>query len=120
MNARLTHVPLAVSDQDPALKYYTRKVGFEKRAGYKHPAGARWLTVAPKGSDVEFALIVGNKQARGVRFGRPGNETPQARRGARPPTRPSTFTKKLTAYVKHPRVPRRLPKHRPHQRTEAR
>jgi hypothetical protein len=40
MNARLTHVPLAVSDQDPALEHYTRKVGFEKRAGYKHPAGA--------------------------------------------------------------------------------
>jgi hypothetical protein len=32
------------------------------RADYKRRSGARWLTVAPKGSDVEFALIVGKHQ----------------------------------------------------------
>lgn len=64
MNARLTHVPLAVSDQDRALEFYTTKVGFEKRADIKGPTGARWVTVAPKGSEVEFALIVAKQQTR--------------------------------------------------------
>lgn len=106
MNAKLTHAPLAVSDQDRALEYYTKKVGFEKRADQKGPTGARWLTVAPKGSDVEFALVLAKQEARvpgaeeprtlqvalsttdcrgdydamkarGVRFDIPGLETPQ-------------------------------------------
>jgi catechol 2,3-dioxygenase-like lactoylglutathione lyase family enzyme len=64
VNARLTHVPIIVSDQDSALAYYTTKVGFEKRADQRGPTGARWLTVAPKGSDVEFALVLGKQQIR--------------------------------------------------------
>ena len=36
MNRKLTHVPLAVSDQGRAFEYYTTKVGFEKRADYFH------------------------------------------------------------------------------------
>jgi len=64
VNARLTHVPLIVSDQERALDYYTTKVGFEKRADFTGPTGERWLTVAPNGSSVEFALIVGSQQAR--------------------------------------------------------
>ncbi|HUR70289.1 MAG TPA: VOC family protein [Candidatus Thermoplasmatota archaeon] len=54
---QLTHVPLIVTDQDRALEFYTAKVGFEKRADHRGPEGARWLTVAPRGSDIEFALI---------------------------------------------------------------
>jgi catechol 2,3-dioxygenase-like lactoylglutathione lyase family enzyme len=64
MKARITHVPLVVSDQDRALEFYTTKVGFEKRADVKGPTGHRWLTVAPQGSDVEFALVVGKQQTR--------------------------------------------------------
>ena len=64
MNARITHVPLAVSDQDRAVDYYTKMVGFEKRADHTGPTGARWVTVAPKGTDVEFALVVGKQQTR--------------------------------------------------------
>jgi len=64
MDARLTHVPLAVSDQDRALAFYTTKVGFEKRADFAGPNGARWVTVAPKGSEVEFALVVAKQQTR--------------------------------------------------------
>lgn len=105
MNAKLTHVPLAVHDQAQALEYYTKKIGFEKRADSKGPTGARWLTVAPKGSEIEFALIAGKAarvdgsddpralqialsttdcrgdyeamKARGVLFDIPGHETPQ-------------------------------------------
>lgn len=64
MDAKLTHVPLAVSDQDKAIEFYTTKVGFEKRADYRGPTGARWVTVAPKGSSVEFALIPAKMQTR--------------------------------------------------------
>lgn len=64
LNAKLTRFPLCVGDQERALEYYTTKVGFEKRADHKGPDGARWLTVAPKGSDVEFVLIPGKLQAR--------------------------------------------------------
>jgi len=64
VNARLTHVPLAVSDQERALEFYVTKVGFEKRADHKGPGGARWLTVAPKGSEIEFALVVAKQRTR--------------------------------------------------------
>ncbi len=37
MNAKLTHVPLAVCNQDRALEYSTTKVRFEKRTDYKGP-----------------------------------------------------------------------------------
>jgi catechol 2,3-dioxygenase-like lactoylglutathione lyase family enzyme len=72
MNARLTHVPLIVSDQNRALDYYTTKVGFEKRADYIGPDGDRWLTVAPKGTDVEFALIAGSQEVRTDAGAKPG------------------------------------------------
>jgi len=56
---KLTHVPIVVSDQDRALKFYTEVLGFEKRADYRNPGNARWLTVAPKGTDVELILFEG-------------------------------------------------------------
>lgn len=55
MNARLTRVPLIVSDQERALEFYTKKVGFEERGD---------STVAPKGSGVEFVIVVGKQQTR--------------------------------------------------------
>jgi catechol 2,3-dioxygenase-like lactoylglutathione lyase family enzyme len=61
---RVSHVPLAVSDQEKALRFYTEQVGFEKRADAKGPTGARWLTVAPKGSTVEFALVKAQQETR--------------------------------------------------------
>lgn len=64
MNAKITHVPLAVRDQDAAIDYYTNKVGFVKRADFRGPTGARWVTVAPEGSDVELALVPAKLEAR--------------------------------------------------------
>jgi predicted enzyme related to lactoylglutathione lyase len=54
-----THVPIIVSDQDRALDFYTQVLGFEKRADYQQRGRPRWLTVAPKGQDVELILVKG-------------------------------------------------------------
>src|SRR5947209_19395384 len=62
MIEKLTHVPIVVSDQARALKFYTEVLGFEKRADYQNPGNPRWLTVAPKGVDVEMILFQGKYQ----------------------------------------------------------
>src|SRR5438445_5550956 len=59
MIEKLTHVPIVVSDQEKALKFYMEVLGFEKRADYQNPGSPRWLTVAPKGTDVEMILFEG-------------------------------------------------------------
>lgn len=59
MLGKITHVPILVSDQDKALDFYVGKLGFEKRADYGGKGRPRWLTVAPPGSEVEFALSKG-------------------------------------------------------------
>lgn len=56
MNARITHVALVVKNKDEAVKFYTMKVGFEKKADYNSPGGDRWVTVGPKGQDLELTL----------------------------------------------------------------
>ncbi|HUR70288.1 MAG TPA: VOC family protein [Candidatus Thermoplasmatota archaeon] len=55
---KLTHVPILVNDQDKALAFYVDKLGFEKRQDHSNKS-ARWLTVAPPGAAVEFALVKG-------------------------------------------------------------
>src|SRR5438034_10236693 len=62
MIEKLTHVPIVVSDQEKALKFYTEVLGFDKRADYQNPGSPRWLTVAPKGTDVEMILFEGKYQ----------------------------------------------------------
>ncbi len=59
MIEKTTHVPLLVRDQDKALDFYVGKLGFEKRQDYGQKGRPRWLTVAPPGAEVEFALIKG-------------------------------------------------------------
>ena len=54
---KLTHAPILVSDQDRALKFYAEVLGFEKRQDYQQPGKARWLTVAPKGQELELAVV---------------------------------------------------------------
>ncbi|MHB0886295.1 MAG: VOC family protein [Bacillota bacterium] len=38
-----------VRDEEEALRFYTEKLGFEKRMDLSFRPGTRWLTVAPKG-----------------------------------------------------------------------
>ena len=57
MNAKITHVALVVKNKDEAVEFYTKKVGFEKKADYNPPGGDRWVTVGPKGQDLELVLF---------------------------------------------------------------
>src|SRR2546428_5496109 len=52
----LTHVTIVVKNQNEALEFYTKKMGFEKKADYQNPGQPRWLTVAPKGQAIEMVL----------------------------------------------------------------
>lgn len=53
---KLTNVVVYVDDQDEALRWYTEKLGLEKRVDEKFGEGERWLTVAAKGTDLELTL----------------------------------------------------------------
>jgi predicted enzyme related to lactoylglutathione lyase len=46
---QLAMVSVLVKDQDEALRFYTEKLGLEKRSDVTFGPGLRWLTVAPKG-----------------------------------------------------------------------
>jgi len=55
MLTRLGHVTVIVRDQDEALRFYTEKLGMEKRQDQRM-GEFRWLTVAPRGSDAAIVL----------------------------------------------------------------
>jgi uncharacterized glyoxalase superfamily protein PhnB len=60
MMIRITNVQLWVHDQEEALEFYTKKLGFEVRADVTLPelGEFRWLTVAPTGQeDVAITLM---------------------------------------------------------------
>lgn len=56
MSTKITHVALVVKNKDEAVEFYTKTVGFEKKADYNPPGGERWVTVGPKGQDLELTL----------------------------------------------------------------
>ncbi len=57
MIGKLAMVSILVRDQDEALRFYTEKLGLEKRADKLFGPGMRLLTVAPKGQQgPEIAL----------------------------------------------------------------
>ena len=53
-----------VEDQDKALDFYGKVLGFEKLADY--PGNPRWLTVAPKVQNFEMTLYPPQPEARAV------------------------------------------------------
>ncbi len=58
MITKLTIVGIMVHDQEEALRFYTEKLGFEKRADEPFGPGWRWVTVAPKEQkEVEITLL---------------------------------------------------------------
>lgn len=57
MEGRITQVTLVVRDQAAALDFYTNKVGFEVKTDMTPPGGYRWVTVGPRGQDLELALF---------------------------------------------------------------
>jgi catechol 2,3-dioxygenase-like lactoylglutathione lyase family enzyme len=48
---------IVVKDQTSSLDFYTKILGFEKIADYSPPGNPRWLTVGPKGQDIQFVLF---------------------------------------------------------------
>jgi catechol 2,3-dioxygenase-like lactoylglutathione lyase family enzyme len=59
---KIGHITLLVKDQDEALKFYTEKLGFQKRQDL--PLGnMRWVTVSPKGqTDIELTFVVADTE----------------------------------------------------------
>ncbi len=58
----VTHISVVtvqVKDQDEALRFYTERLGFEKRLDVPMGEGMRWLTVAPAGAATEVVLARG-------------------------------------------------------------
>jgi predicted enzyme related to lactoylglutathione lyase len=56
MDGKITQITLVVTNQARSLEFFTEKVGFEKKTDVSPPGGNRWVTVAPKGQDLEMAL----------------------------------------------------------------
>jgi catechol 2,3-dioxygenase-like lactoylglutathione lyase family enzyme len=46
---RLLRCTVRVDNQDEALRFYTEKLGFEKKMDMPMGPAQRWITVAPKG-----------------------------------------------------------------------
>ncbi|HXW67309.1 MAG TPA: VOC family protein [Thermoplasmata archaeon] len=56
MDGRISQVTLVVTDAARSLAFYVDQVGFEKKTDVATPAGYRWVTVGPRGQDLELAL----------------------------------------------------------------
>jgi catechol 2,3-dioxygenase-like lactoylglutathione lyase family enzyme len=70
LTTQITSVTVEVADQDRALAFYRDILGCEVRADVEVWPGARWLEVAPPGSDVGIALLTrASGLPLGVRYG---------------------------------------------------
>jgi predicted enzyme related to lactoylglutathione lyase len=56
MDGKITTISLVVSDKSKAMEFYTQKVGFEKKTDLTGPGGYRYVTVGPRGQELELAL----------------------------------------------------------------
>jgi predicted enzyme related to lactoylglutathione lyase len=56
MDIKVSQITLVVNDQSAALDFYTNKVGFDKKTDFTPPGSYRWVTVGPRGQDLELAL----------------------------------------------------------------
>jgi predicted enzyme related to lactoylglutathione lyase len=56
MEGKVSVISLVVTNQARSLEFFTEKVGFEKKTDVSPPGGTRWVSVGPKGHDVEMAL----------------------------------------------------------------
>jgi predicted enzyme related to lactoylglutathione lyase len=57
MDGKIAQITLVVTNQSRSLEFFTEKVGFEKKTDITPPGGYRWVTVGPKGQDLEIALF---------------------------------------------------------------
>jgi catechol 2,3-dioxygenase-like lactoylglutathione lyase family enzyme len=66
MLTRIGTITVQVTDQDKALDYYVKKLGFEKRADQPMGPGMRWLEVAPPGAETRILLYKASPQMPGT------------------------------------------------------
>ena len=59
MLEKVVYISMFVKDQDKALDFYTKQLGFEKRVDVPYPDGPRFLTVGLKGQDFQLVLWPG-------------------------------------------------------------
>jgi len=57
MEGKITQVTLVVKDQAKSLAFYLDQVGFETKTDVALPGGHRWVSVGPKGQELELALF---------------------------------------------------------------
>ena len=57
LEGKVSQIALVVKDRSAALKFYVDQAGMEKRTDVPLPGGNRWVTVGPKGSELELALF---------------------------------------------------------------
>jgi catechol 2,3-dioxygenase-like lactoylglutathione lyase family enzyme len=50
-------VIVPVSDQDAAVGFYTRVLGFENRLDFTYDTGERWVEVVPPGAQTSLTLV---------------------------------------------------------------
>jgi len=65
MLTRIGTITIQVSDQDKALEFYTKKLGFEKRMDQPMGPGQRWIEVAPPGAQTRILLYKASKEMPG-------------------------------------------------------
>ncbi len=56
MDGKIYQVTLVVSDQARSLEFFEQKVGFERKTDARLPGGYRWVSVGPRGQELELAL----------------------------------------------------------------
>ncbi len=55
--SQVATIIVPVSDQDRAIEFYTRTLGFEKRADIPMGEAMRWVEVAPQGAATTIAIV---------------------------------------------------------------
>jgi catechol 2,3-dioxygenase-like lactoylglutathione lyase family enzyme len=67
---KIGHITLIVENQDKALKFYTEKLGFQKRQDLTL-GNMRWVTVSPKGqTDLELTFVLADSEAKRAAIGK--------------------------------------------------
>ena len=60
---QIGHITLLVKDQDEALKFYTEKLGFQRRQDVAISGNMRWVTVSSKGqTDLELTFVLADSE----------------------------------------------------------
>jgi lactoylglutathione lyase len=66
MLTRVGTITVQVTDQDRALEYYTKKLGFEVRSNQPMGPNQRWIEVAPPGAQTRILLYKATPDAPGA------------------------------------------------------